>query len=247
MNTVVVIPCRYASSRFNGKPLAEINGKPMIQMVYERSKRAAHVSEVYVATDDARIYNVVAGFGGKVVMTGTDLRTGTDRVADTAEKLNLKEDDVIVNVQGDQPLINPESLEDVLNPFIDDPAVYMCTLAFKIVDPRELTDPKDVKVTMDKNGYALYFSRSTIPYDRDGDENHNVYKHLGVYAYTKRFLEIFRNLPEGELERIEKLEQLRVLENGYRVKVVKTRHDSPEVDVPEDISRIREKIARASI
>lgn len=242
MKIGVVIPARYASTRFEGKPLALICGKPMIQKVYEGAMQAGRVTEVVVATDDQRIMDAVIGFGGKAVMTSESNRSGTDRVAEAAEIIGLGLDDVVVNIQGDQPLIDPRCIDEVVEPFFTEPDLGMSTLAFAIVQEDEITNPKDVKVTFDNNGYALYFSRSTIPFDRDKDSSYEVYKHLGVYAYTRRFLEMFRTLPQGKLERIEKLEQLRALEYGHRIKVVVTGYDSPEVDLPEDIKRIEKRM-----
>lgn len=238
MKIAVIIPSRYGSTRFDGKPLARIAGKPMIQMVYERAMQAEKVSEVVIATDDRRIIDAVERFGGRAVMTSEANRSGTDRVAEAAEKIGLGPDDIVINIQGDQPLIRPECLDDAVAPFLTDSGLEMSTLAFPIIRQEEITNPKDVKVTFDNNGYALYFSRSTIPFDRDGDSRFDTYKHLGVYAYTRRFLDEFRSLPEGRLEKIEKLEQLRAIEYGHRIKVVVTAYDSPEVDLPEDIARI---------
>ncbi|MDX9787767.1 MAG: 3-deoxy-manno-octulosonate cytidylyltransferase [Desulfobacterales bacterium] len=235
---VVIIPSRYGSSRFEGKPLALIAGRPMIQWVYERAGRARNITDIVVATDDQRIYDAVTGFGGRAVMTSPINRSGTDRVAEAAGILGLAPEDLVINIQGDQPLIDPECLDDLVMPFISDAPVDMSTLAYKIINKREITDPKDVKVTFNVKGDALYFSRSPIPFARDAGTRFDTYKHLGVYAYTRRFLEIFRNLPEGTLERIEKLEQLRALEHGYSIRVVVTPYDSPEVDLPEDIQRI---------
>lgn len=242
VKTVVIIPSRYGSSRFDGKPLAPIAGKPMIQWVYERARQAETISDVAVATDDERIAKAVDAFGGRVVMTSDHCRSGTDRVAEAAAAMGLKNGDIVVNVQGDQPLINPECLNQVVAPFAKDPAVEMSTLAFRIVDEREITDPKDVKVTFDKIGDALYFSRAPIPCGRDGDETYDTYKHLGIYAYTKKFLDLFAALPAGRLETIEKLEQLRAMEHGHRIRVVVTPYDSPEVDLPIDIARIESKL-----
>ena len=238
MKIVVIIPARYESTRFPGKPLGLLeNGKPMIQQVYERASLSNIVTDVVVATDDQRIFDAVCGFGGKVVMTGKEIRSGTDRVAEAAEKLGLDLDDIIVNIQGDQPEVHLQHLKDVLSPFKTEPGVEMSTLAFKIVEKGEITNPKDCKVTFDNKGYALYFSRSPIPCARDANTIFDTYKHLGIYAYTRRFLEIFKNLPEGKLETIEKLEQLRAIEYGYQIKVIITEYDSPEVDYPEDIAR----------
>jgi 3-deoxy-manno-octulosonate cytidylyltransferase (CMP-KDO synthetase) len=240
MKSVVIIPARYQSTRFEGKPLANICGKPMIQWVYENSKKAGKISHVVIATDDGRIAEAARAFGGEVIMTSDQNRSGTDRVAEAAEKMGLSSKDIIVNVQGDQPLIDPRCLDDVVRPFSKDPQVGMSTLAFKIVRKEEITNPKDVKVTFDQKGFALYFSRSPIPFGRDHSADFETFKHLGIYAYTRQYLDIFRNLPEGRLEQIEKLEQLRALEHGHKIRVVVTRYDSPEVDVAEDIERIEQ-------
>ena len=238
MKIVVIIPARYDSNRFPGKPLRLLeNGKPMIQQVYERVMLSNIMADVVVATDDQRIFDAVCGFGGNVVMTGKENRSGTDRVAEAAEKMGLDHDDIVVNIQGDQREVHPQHIQDVVSPFKTEPGTEMSTLAFKIVKKGEITNPKDCKVTFDSKGYALYFSRSPIPCARDADTIFDTYKHLGIYAYTKRFLETFRNLPEGRLEAIEKLEQLRAIEYGYQIKVVITEYDSPEVDLPEDIPR----------
>ena len=243
MKIAVIIPARYASTRFEGKALAEISGKPMIQHVYERSVQADCVSDVLVATDDDRIIDAVKRFGGTAIMTSEENKSGTDRVGEAAEKMGMALDDIVINVQGDQPLLNPKSLEEVVGPILNESDIEISTLAFKIVSEREKIDPKDIKVTFDNEGFALYFSRATIPFARDGSTNHDIFKHLGIYAYTRRFLEIYRKLPVGKLEEIEKLEQLRVIEHGYRLRVVETPHDSPEVDLPIDIERIEKKLA----
>lgn len=242
MKTLAIIPSRFGSTRFEGKPLAAISGKPMIQHVCESASRAQCIDQVVVATDDTRIFEEVEGFGGKAVMTSKTQRSGTDRVAEAAEKLNMAMNDIVINVQGDQPLMDPRCLDEVVAPFGADPELGMSTLAFRIADPSEYTNPKDVKVVMDHKGNALYFSRAPVPFARDNEEQFDSYKHLGVYAYTRRFLEIFRKLPTGLLEEIEKLEQLRALEFGHRIKVVVTPYDSPEVDLPTDIPRIERLI-----
>jgi 3-deoxy-manno-octulosonate cytidylyltransferase (CMP-KDO synthetase) len=239
MKIVVIIPSRYGSTRFSGKPLARIFGKPMIQCVYERAASAGIVDQVVVATDDTRIFSAVTGFGGKAIMTAVENRSGTDRVAEAAEKLNLSANDIVVNIQGDQPCIHPSCIQEAAAPLIENPDIQMSTLAFKITHPEEITNPKDVKVTFDALGNALYFSRAAIPFGRDAATVFDTYKHLGIYAYTRRFLDIFRSLPDGRLENIEKLEQLRALEYGHHIRVMVTVHDSPEVDVPEDIKRIQ--------
>jgi len=238
MNTYVFIPARYGSSRLPGKPLKLIDGKPMVQHVYERISKAQGLAGVYIATDDERIKEVVEAFGGKVVMTPIEAASGTDRIAAAAKAVGLNDDDLIVNVQGDQPLVHPESIEDVIAPFLAedyDKSFEMSTLSFKIINEAEITNPKDVKLVTDVNGFALYFSRATIPYGRDYWD-HDSFKHLGVYAYTKRFVDLFNSLPMGTLEDIEKLEQLRALEYGHKIKVVQSQYDSPEVDLPGDIA-----------
>ncbi|MDY0136035.1 MAG: 3-deoxy-manno-octulosonate cytidylyltransferase [Thiomicrospira sp.] len=237
MQTYVFIPARYGSSRLPGKPLKLIAGKPMIQHVYERIAKAQGLAGVYVATDDERIAEVVGAFGGEVVMTPSEAASGTDRIAAAAKALNLADDALIVNVQGDQPLVHHESIEAVIAPFKAadyDGSFEMSTLSFKIVNEAEITSPKDVKLVTDVNDFALYFSRATIPHGRDYWD-HDSFKHLGVYAYTKRFVDTFNALPMGRLEDIEKLEQLRALEYGHKIKVVLSQYDSPEVDVPGDI------------
>jgi 3-deoxy-manno-octulosonate cytidylyltransferase (CMP-KDO synthetase) len=216
---------------------------PMIQRVYRQAMEAGCVDAVHVATDDERIRGAVEGFGGNVVMTSSQCRSGTDRVAEAADRLGMEMEDVVINIQGDQPMVDPRCFDAVVQPFFDDPTVKMTTLAFAIVDPREITDPKDVKVTFDNNGDALYFSRATIPHGRDDAERYETYKHLGVYGYTREFLECFRKLTPGRLEAIEKLEQLRAMEHGYRIRVIVTPFDSPEVDLPVDIRRIEAKLA----
>ncbi len=237
MQTIVIIPARYGSSRLPGKPLKIIDDKPMIQHVFERVSKAKGLDAVYIATDDSRIKDVVESFGGKVVMTPPEAESGTDRIAEAAKILNLSDDDLIINVQGDQPLIHAQSIEDVISPFKSGEykgKFEMSTLSFKIVNQAEITSPKDVKLVTDINGMALYFSRATIPYGRDYWD-HDSFKHLGVYAYTKRFVDKFNALPISKLEDIEKLEQLRALENAMPIKVIETKHDSPEVDLPGDI------------
>ncbi len=241
---VAIIPARYHSNRFEGKPLANILGKPMIQHVYERAKSASILSQVVVATDDERIAECVRGFDGDVVMTSPNHVSGTDRLAEAATLLDIPEQDVVVNIQGDQPLFPPEVIDQVAMPLLEDPALPMATLIYKIIRPEEIDDPNHVKTVFDRNGIALYFSRSSIPFQRNPDEPvpPTYYKHLGFYAYRKGFLLTFVGLPEGEWERFEKLEQLRALEYGYKIKVVLTEHDSIEVDTPRDAERVEEII-----
>lgn len=240
MQIIAVIPSRYGSSRLAGKPLMRICGQPMIRHVYRRIQAAQCIREVYVATDDERIIETVLDFGGKALMTPSALRSGTDRVAEAAAMLKLASEDIVINVQGDQPLINPVCLEQVIQPLLNDPQLGISTLGYQITDPDEYTNPKDCKVVTDREGRALYFSRASIPFARDSETPSIVYKHLGIYAYRVEFLERFSRLDTGYLEETEKLEQLRALEFGYPIQVALTSFDSPEVDLPEDIRRIEE-------
>ena len=243
---VAVIPARYGSSRLEGKPLALIAGKPMIQRVYEQAKKSSVADRTIVATDDHRIVAAVEAFGGEAMMTSDTCRSGTDRVAEVARNLNLGPKEILINIQGDQPVFDPRCLDQMIQPF-DTEDISMSTLAFKIRDPREITDPKDVKVVINRNGFALYFSRAQIPFPRDGQTDVAYYKHLGFYAYTREFLDQIQTLATGTCEQVEKLEQLRVLEHGFPIKVVVTPYDSPEIDLPEDIRRIEEKLAKGLI
>lgn len=242
VEVVAIIPARYESNRFPGKPLALIAGKPMIQHVVERAKSVSLLSRVIVATDDTRIAEVVASFGGEYVLTRSDHVSGSDRLAEAAELVGISEHDVVVNIQGDQPLFPAEVVEQVARPLLEDPALPMSTLIYKIIREEEINDPNHVKTVFDRDDYALYFSRSPIPFQRNPaeDESPTYYKHLGFYAYRKGFLLTFVALPEGEWERFEKLEQLRALEYGYKIKVTLTEHDSIEVDTPEDLKRVEE-------
>ncbi|ACJ29436.1 3-deoxy-D-manno-octulosonate cytidylyltransferase [Shewanella piezotolerans WP3] len=243
MNVTLLIPARYGSSRFPGKPLAPINGKPMIQHVYERASLAKGLTDIYVATDDDRIKDAVEGFGGKVVMTSAEAASGTDRIEDAITQLGLAEDDLVVNLQGDQPLIDPISIEQIISLFERHPGEFgMATLGFQITEEEELNDPKHVKLVFDNEFNALYFSRARIPFGRDTDD-YPVYKHLGVYAYTRKFVQTFAKLPLGRLEDLEKLEQLRALEHGHKIKVAISAFDSPEVDTPEDIRICEARLA----
>ncbi|MBU1565386.1 MAG: 3-deoxy-manno-octulosonate cytidylyltransferase [Proteobacteria bacterium] len=245
---IAIIPARYESNRFRGKPLAPIAGKPMIQHVVERARAVAILSRVVVATDDERIARCVEGFGGEYVMTRSNHVSGSDRLAEAAEILKISEDDVVVNIQGDQPLFPAEVVQQVAQPLLDDPTLPMATLIYKIIRPEEINDPNHVKTVFDRNFHALYFSRSPIPFQRNPNEKvkPTYYKHLGFYAYRKSFLLSFVALPEGEWERFEKLEQLRVLEYGYKIKLVITQHDSIEVDTPEELLRVEEHLLRIS-
>lgn len=238
MKVVAILPARYGSTRFPGKPLVDIAGKPMIQHVYERTAQTRTVDRVIVATDDERIRAAVEAFGGEVQMTREDHPSGTDRLAEVAGQI---EADLIVNVQGDEPLIDPVMIEAAVAPLIDDPAIKMGTLMTRISDPMEYSNPNIVKVVADQNGFALYFSRAAIPHGRDLDLNElpeSTFKHIGLYVYRRDFLLQYPTLPETPLEQLEKLEQLRALEHGHRIRIVETDRQSIGVDVPDDVARV---------
>lgn len=239
MKKVAIIPSRYASSRFPGKPLALLRGKPVIQHVYERAKGSPLIDYAVVATDSREIYETVRGFGGEVVMTGGNHRSGTDRVNEAAAILNLSDSDIVVNIQGDQPTFDPRQIEEVITPLIADPELPMATLVYRITNEQDIENPNIVKTVFTNNNFALYFSRSPIPYVRERNVPHSYYKHHGIYAYRRHFLRTFSNLPTGVLESIESLEQLRVLEHGYRIKIIESAYDSIEVDTEEDLEKLR--------
>lgn len=243
MKKVAFIPARYQSTRFEGKPLALIAGRPMIQHVYERAMSCRALDEVYVATDDQRIFDSVVGFGGKAIMTDKRHQSGTDRIAEAADRITLADHDIVVNIQGDQPIFQPTIITELITPLIEDPTLPMSTLMYRIKDERELHDTNHIKVVVDNKGYALYFSRLTIPFHRDPESGTTHYKHLGIYAYRKHFLLTFTKLHYGILEGAEKLEQLRALEHGYRIRVVETPFDSTEVDIPEDIKVVEGRLS----
>jgi len=245
-NTIIaVIPARYNSTRFPGKALVPIKGKPMIQWVYERTRQSRMIHRVIVATDDERIAAVVAGFGGEAVMTSPDHATGTDRIAEVARAIDCE---LIVNVQGDEPLIKAAMIDQAVEPLASDSSIPMGTLCKKIGSAPEAFDPNVVKVVFDRRGFALYFSRAPIPWNRDhwaGKASFvdltldgPMYKHIGLYVYRRDFLLNYAGLPQTPLENTEKLEQLRALEYGHRIKVAVTEHESFGVDIPDDLGKI---------
>jgi len=234
-----VIPARYASSRFPGKALVPIGSKSMLQHVYERVSLARYLTSVIIATDDQRIYDEARRFGALVRMTRADHLSGTDRVAEVASADETAE--LIVNVQGDEPLIDPAAIDATVLPLVEEPAIPMGTLKKRIEDPREIDDPNVVKVVTDRFENAIYFSRSTIPYPRDkttGKKQEAHFKHIGLYVYRRDFLLRYPGLPVGPLEKTERLEQLRALENGHKIRVVETEYESIGVDTPEDLERV---------
>jgi 3-deoxy-manno-octulosonate cytidylyltransferase (CMP-KDO synthetase) len=236
---IAVVPARYNSSRLPGKPLLAIAGRPLIQHVYERAARVAGIGRVIVATDDERIKAAVEAFGGEAVMTSPDHRSGTDRLAEVAARIP---GDLVVNVQGDEPLIEPAMIAAALGPFVDSD-VQMSTLRRRLDSRDEWRDPNVVKVVVDARGDALYFSRAPIPWGREAQENfasRDTFKHIGLYVYRREFLLRIAALPQTPLEHAEALEQLRVLEHGYRIRTVETTLDSIGVDTPADLARVRE-------
>ncbi|RLD57328.1 MAG: 3-deoxy-manno-octulosonate cytidylyltransferase [Bacteroidetes bacterium] len=245
MKIAGIIPARYASSRFPGKALTLINGKPMIQLVYEQASKANSLHGVYVATDDMRILEEVKGFGGKALLTSTDHRSGTERCNEAALKLMEQgiDMDAIINIQGDEPLINPQQIDIVASLFSDN-TIQIASLVKKISRSEELFDPNVVKAIVGTNGKAIYFSRQTIPYIRDTEKRewldaHNFYKHIGIYGYTAKVLGEIVALKESPLEKAESLEQLRWLENGYGITIKETEFESFGIDTPEDLSKIK--------
>ena len=241
LKVVTVIPARFGSTRFPGKPLATILGKPMIQHVYEKAKQAQNVSEVIVATDHKDIYDAVRDFGGQAIMTREDHESGSDRIAEVAEKID---GDIFLNIQGDEPLIRPELIDNIIKESKKN-LNSVITAKTKLVDEEDINNPNVVKVITDFENNALYFSRSPIPYNRSNIDI-TYYKHLGIYCYPKKILKEYVNLPKSLLEKAEMLEQLRLLENGYNVKVIETSYDTVGVDTSEDIAKV-EKILRGEI
>ena len=246
MKVIAIIPARYKAVRFPGKSLVDILGKPMIQHVYERTCKVSLFEQVIVATDDVRIRDAVLKFGGHVQMTSAEHKTGTDRLAEVAQNLDA---DIIVNVQGDEPLIKPEMIEQVIHPLLEDPEVAIGTLKHKMEHADDLFNPNVVKVVTDIFDRAVYFSRSPIPHIKGKDmrnkgfHDFTFYRHIGLYSYRRDFLLKFITLPHTPLEIIEGLEQLRALEHGYTIKVIETQCESIGVDTPEDLEHVRQRIA----
>ncbi len=256
MSAVVIIPARYGSTRFPGKPLSILAGRPLIQHVYERAATASLADRVMVATDSERIRRAVESFGGDAVMTAPEHPSGTDRIAEAARGTDY---DIIVNVQGDEPLIRGEMIDAVIG-LLEDGRADMGTLAKRIEDPDEVFDPNVVKAVFDGEGFALYFSRAPVPFYRDefcgpgsresrppeSVQGLDLYKHLGIYSYRRDVLMRLTELPQSALERAERLEQLRALENGCRIKVGITGYETVGVDTPEDLARVEQRLREGS-
>ena len=236
MNVIGVIPARYASVRFEGKVLADLLGKPLLQHVWENAKKARTLDDLVVACDDERIFKAVVDFGGKAVLTAKAHTSGTDRIAEVVTDKDVK---VVLNIQGDEPLIHSSMIDDVAYSLLATPEQGVATIVKRIEDEKEISDANVVKVVFDKKGQALYFSRCSIPFVREEEPGMRVhYKHIGLYGYTKDFLFTFKNLPPSKLEKLEKLEQLRILENGYPIRVIETKYETIGVDTREDLERV---------
>ena len=237
ISAIGIIPARYGSTRLPAKVLQQIGGKPLLQHVYESARAAKSLESLLVATDDQRIVDAVAAFGGRAVMTSPAHQSGSDRLAEAAAGIEC---DIVVNIQGDEPLIRGEAIDALVAALAGAPSLNVATLAVAITDRNYVEDPNVVKVVRDLAGNALYFSRACIPYVRDtGSGTAPSLKHIGIYAYRKAFLMRFTRWKQTELEKTEKLEQLRILEHGVPIRVVKTVHDSVSVDTAEDLERVR--------
>ena len=251
MKCIAIIPARYASTRFPGKPLAILGGKPVIQHVYEQVSSV--LDEVYVATDDERIYNKVLEFGGRVVMTSPNHKSGTDRIEEAADKIGT-DADIIINVQGDEPFIHPSQIRSLIACF-DEPTTQIATLGKPFgadADMSLIDNPNSPKIAVDNNGFALYFSRSVIPYTRGTEHaewagHYPFLKHLGVYAYRTNVLREITKLPPSSLELAESLEQLRWLQNGYRIRVGTTDIETVGIDTPEDLKKAEKVLLERNI
>ena len=241
MKIVAVIPARWESSRLKGKILADINGKPMIQHVWERVKKAHNVDEVVIAVDKDKVQKVVQDFGAKAVFTSPDQPSGTDRIAEAMRDIDVK---VVLNIQADEPLIHHSIIDRLAQEMLLDQELVMATVKKRIDYDGEINNPNVVKVVTNREDCAIYFSRSPIPFYREEESSPKYYKHLGIYAYTKDFLYTFKNLPVSPLESAEKLEQLRVLEAGYKIKVLETQFDSCGVDTEDDLYKAESLLSK---
>lgn len=247
MNTIVIIPARLGSSRLSNKVILDICGKPMVQHVYEAAKQAKNISEIYIATDSEEVKIACESFTSNIIMTSKEHESGTDRLAEAVQSIEC---DNIINVQGDEPLMDPQLITTLAN-VLQSNEVEMVSAMHKITTTQELKSPNSVKVTIDKNSNALYFSRSIIPHHRDDWEtllNHHhlipeplrFYKHIGIYGYKKEFLQKYASMEQTYLEKLEKLEQLRVLENGFNIQMIETDYEPVGVDIQEDLEKVRE-------
>lgn len=242
MQVIGIIPARYASTRFEGKVLADILGKTMLQRVWERAKQAALLDDLIIACDDQRVLEAAQGWGARAVMTSKAHACGTDRICEVINPLNVK---IVINIQADEPLVHPNMIDSLTRSLLSDAKISVATLIKKITDLADVYNPHVVKVVKDKDDFALYFSRAELPYHAENSEIKAplYHKHIGLYGYTKDFLFVFKNLASSYLEKTERLEQLRILEGGFRIKVVETEHDTIGVDTPQDLEKVRQIFA----
>lgn len=231
-----VIPARYGSTRLPGKPLITIKGKSMIQHVWERASKSKYMDLILIATDSRKIFDKVTGFGAEAVMTSKNHKSGTDRVYEAVRKLNCN---IVVNIQGDEPFIHPVDIDNAIRPLMLQKNVNASTLCFHMKKKNEIEDPNVVKVILDKDNFSIYFSRYPIPFRSNKKEKVKYYKHIGLYVFRKAFLTRYVNMKSTSLEKVEMLEQLRILENGERIKVIETKHDSISIDTKEDLRKIK--------
>ncbi|MFA5092648.1 MAG: 3-deoxy-manno-octulosonate cytidylyltransferase [Candidatus Omnitrophota bacterium] len=243
MDVIGVIPARYSSTRFAGKILADIMGKPMLQHVWEQAKQCRMLDDLIIACDNEIILKVATDFGAHAMMTSKEHTCGTDRISEVVNPLDVK---VIINIQGDEPLVHPMMIDNLARALMEDRSINMVTLMKKIENITDAADPNVVKVVVDKDNFALYFSRAPIPFLASGSEitQATYYKHIGLYGYTKDFLFTYKNLPVSTLEKTEKLEQLRVLQEGFKIKVIETNYETIGVDTPEDLQRVKEQLQK---
>jgi len=246
MDVIGVIPARFSSTRFEGKVLAKILGKPMIQHVWERAKQARLLDDVIIACDHESVAEAARNFGAKAVFTAKAHACGTDRISEVVNPIDVR---IVLNIQGDEPLIQPSMIDSVAGALLDNKDITMATLMKRIEDPSLINDPNVVKVVVDRNNFALYFSRAAIPHLAANAEvaQPAYFKHIGLYGYTKDFLFTYKNLPVSGLEKTERLEQLRVLEEGFRIKVIETKFDTVGVDTPEDLEKVKLFLERDKI
>lgn len=243
MDVIGVIPARYSSTRFAGKVLADIMGKPMLQHVWERAKQSRMLNDLIIACDNELILKTATEFGAKAVMTSKDHTCGTDRISEVVNPIDVK---IVINIQGDEPLIHPMMIDNVARALLEDSSIGMATIMKKIQDPAQIADPNVVKVVVDKNNFALYFSRAAIPFAGENSDINQAtyYKHIGLYGYTKDFLFTYKNFPVSILEKTEKLEQLRVLAEGFKIKVIETTFDTVGVDTFEDLEKVKQQLEK---
>ncbi|HLD83153.1 MAG TPA: 3-deoxy-manno-octulosonate cytidylyltransferase [Candidatus Omnitrophota bacterium] len=245
MDVIGIIPARFSSTRFEGKVLADISGKPMLEHVWERAKQAHLLEDLFIACDDEVVAKAASDFGAKVVMTSKSHACGTDRIIEVVNPIEVK---VVVNIQADEPLIHPTMIDNAARVLLEDSALSVATVMKAIEDEAVISDPNVVKVVIDKNNFAIYFSRAAIPFHALNSQIKLpiYFKHIGLYAYTKDFLFTYKNLPVSYLERVECLEQLRILEQGFRIKVVESKFDTIGVDTPEDLEKVKEYLRNAA-